>query len=129
MRGDMRERPGGNSRSSLLGIPQNGGTNSNLMQSANEDLLLEQNNKKVESLSLMTSSLKEVAIHIENGIKESNALLTNLDDNLGKTQNLLKGAMKKLEKVSKQAKGWHMCMLFLFVFFVIFFLYVFFMKR
>ncbi|PRP89700.1 hypothetical protein PROFUN_00042 [Planoprotostelium fungivorum] len=107
-----------NNDRSVLGIPSELRGN----VSVNEQVLLDQNDRKVDALHYMSGSLKQIALDIESGLKEGNTMLDELDGEMSKTQSLLKGAMRHLDRITKQSKGWHMCMLFMFVFFVVFFL-------
>jgi len=110
-------------RGSLLGISKPSQYSSFATQTASEELLERQNERKIEELTKSVKNIKKISEDIESGIQESNQLLDTLDNELFSVQGILKATTKKLDQISKQSGSRHMCYLFLFVIFVFVLLY------
>ncbi|OQR93082.1 hypothetical protein ACHHYP_02957 [Achlya hypogyna] len=78
-------------------------------------LMEEQNDDKVDQLSIQISTLGELTRTIHNQVTEDNRYLSDMDRDFSNTESLMGGTLKKLGTMMEQGSAKHMCMLITFV--------------
>ncbi|KAG9409370.1 hypothetical protein AC1031_019624 [Aphanomyces cochlioides] len=86
-------------------------------------LMEEQNDEKIDQLSIQIGALKKMTQDIQNAVKEDNRFLDGMSQDFDHTDSLMGGTLKKLGNMMEQGGGRHMWLLVGFVLVVLILLY------
>lgn len=98
------------------GAAHNGGSSYSALEEENERL--------VSDLNPKVATLKHLSIEINSEIKEQNRMLSEMDDDFGKSGGLLEKTMGRLQKMAKAGHNCYILYLILFCMFVFFVLWL-----
>ena len=79
--------------------------NQRFLDQNNGQLLLEQQDARLDQTAAAVTRLKHVAIDINNEVESQNRMLDELDTGVENTSSRLKGAMQKMASIYKNSKG------------------------
>ncbi|KAF0698851.1 Aste57867_10528 [Aphanomyces stellatus] len=95
----------------------------NLNAEQTHRLMEEQNDEKIDQLSIQIGALKEMTKAINTAVKEDNKFLDGMGQDFDNTDSLMGGTLKKLGSMMEQGGSKHMFLLIAFVVVVFVLLY------
>ncbi|EQC41685.1 hypothetical protein SDRG_01643 [Saprolegnia diclina VS20] len=102
-------------RAALYNRLSNTPTSNSATAEQTQRLMEDQNDEKIDQLSIQIGTLKDLTRTINNQVTEDNRFLGDMDRAFSNTESLMGGTLKKLGTMMEQGGPKHMCMLITFV--------------
>ncbi|OQR92155.1 hypothetical protein THRCLA_22409 [Thraustotheca clavata] len=110
-------------RAALYNRLSNNATNS-ATQEQTQRLMEDQNDEKIDQLSIQIGTLKDLTRTINNQVNEDNKYLGDMGRDFENTESLMGGTLKKMGTMLEQGSAKHMCILIAFVVIVFVLMYL-----
>jgi blocked early in transport 1 len=105
------------------GAGRGGNHNNKFSNDANSNILEQQNNERLNELSMHVAKLKGLTIDIGNEVREQNSLLDSMNDNFSNTRDMLLGSLSRIGTMLQNGGMKHMCIMIGFCVLVMLFLW------